>query len=117
MTARPLPRARFSEPGVTAAARCSRSAVGAFLVALEELDRAGGHHCGDRMLVDKLRMTVPTQQDGEIVEPRDDTLQLDAVDQEDGDRRLVLADVVEEDVLDILRFFSCHFCCPFPLLE
>ena len=61
---------------------------------LEELNRPGGHHRGDRVLVDELRMRVAPQQHGEIVEPRDDALQFDAVHQEDGDRGLVLSDVV-----------------------
>ena len=54
------------------------------------------------MLVDQLRMRVTAQQDAEIVEPRHDPLQLDAVDQEDGDRELLFAKVVQEGVLEVL---------------
>src|SRR6478752_6922729 len=37
---------------------------------LEQLDRSAGHDGGDRMLVDKLRMTVAPKQQTEVVEPR-----------------------------------------------
>src|SRR5262249_44442429 len=69
---------------------------------LEELYRLRRHHGRDRMLVDQLRMRVTPQQHAEIIEPGDDALKLDAVDEEDRDRSLVLADVVQEDVLDVL---------------
>ena len=40
------------------------------------------------MLVDELRMSIPAQQDTKIVEPGHDPLQLDAIDEKDGQRRL-----------------------------
>src|SRR3712207_8844817 len=49
--------------------------------------------------LDELRMPVPAQEDAEIVEPGHDTLELDPVHQEDGQRNFVLADIVEERVL------------------
>jgi hypothetical protein len=51
---------------------------------------------------------IPPEQDREIVEPGDDALQFDAVDEEDGNGRFVLADVVQEDVLNVLIFLG-HF--------
>src|SRR5215469_1010137 len=92
----------------------SRSAAGvklefaAFLARLEQLHRLRRHHGRDGVLVDKLRMRVAPQQHAEIVEPGDDALQLHAVDQKDRNRRLVLAHVVEEDVLHVLRFLGRH---------
>ena len=54
------------------------------------------------MLINELGMPVATQQYAEIIEPGDDTLQFDAVDQEDRERNLVLADKIEKSVLEIL---------------
>ena len=68
-----------------------------------------GHDRRDRVLVDELRMTVATQQHAKIVEPGDDALQLDAVDEEDGQGGLGLADAVEEGVLQVLLFLQIIF--------
>jgi hypothetical protein len=51
------------------------------------------------MLVNELRMAVAPKQQAEIVEPRDNALQLHAIDQKDGQRRLGFPNVVEEGVL------------------
>ena len=51
------------------------------------------------MLVDKLRMSIAPEQKAEVVEPGDDALQFDSVDQEDRERRLGFSDVIEEGVL------------------
>ena len=75
-------------------------------------DRGRRHHRGHGMLVDQLDMTIAPQQQAEIVERADHALQLHAVDQEYGHRNLVLADVVEEHVLQVLLLLSCHFSCP-----
>jgi hypothetical protein len=72
------------------------------------MDRLAGHDGRDRVLVDQLRMTVTPQQDAEIVEPRDNPLQLDPIDEEDRQGRLVLADVIEKGVLEALCTFSSH---------
>src|SRR5262249_30903675 len=80
----------------------------ALLGALEELDRPGRHDGGNGVLVDELRMCIPSQQDREIVEPSHAALQPDAVHQKDRHRHLVLADVVQEDILNVLGFFSSH---------
>ena len=73
---------------------------------LVELHRLGRHDGGDGVLVDQLRLAVAAQQHAEIVEPAHHALQLDAVDQEDGEGRLGLADAVEEGVLQVL--VSCR---------
>jgi hypothetical protein len=59
-------------------------------------------------------VAVPTQQHAKIIEPGNDSLQLDAVHQENGERRFAFADVIEEGVLQILCAIGCH--CRDPLL-
>ena len=61
-----------------------------------KLDRLRRHHRRDRMFIDQLRMCIAAQQHAEIIKPGDDPLQLDAIHQKHGDRRLVLADVVQK---------------------
>ena len=73
---------------------------------LVQLHGLGRHDGGDGVLVDQLRLAIAAQQHAEVVEPADHALQLDAVDQEDGQRRLGLADAVEEGVLQVL-FLVC----------
>ena len=70
------------------------------------------HDGGNRMLVDKLRMTVTPKKNAEIVEPRHDTLQLHTVDQENRERRLLFAYVIEESVLKVLSAVSHALYCP-----
>src|SRR5689334_17176637 len=36
---------------------------------IEQLDRRTRHHCADGMLIDQLRMPIPTEQDRKVVEP------------------------------------------------
>ena len=78
---------------------------GALFHRLEHLDRGGGHDGGDRVLIDELRMAIAAQENAEIVEPGDETLQFNAVDKKNRDRGLALAHVVQERVLQVLRFF------------
>ncbi|MNL45841.1 hypothetical protein D3C87_1685180 [compost metagenome] len=78
------------------------------LLGVEQLDRRAGHDGGDRVLIDQLRLRVTTQQQAEIVEPGDDTLQLDAVHQEDGDGDFLLSDVIKEGILQVLLLFASH---------
>src|SRR6478609_3287917 len=75
---------------------------------LEQLHRMAGHDRRDRMLVNELRMTVTPQKHAEIIEPGDDALQLHAVDEENRQRNLLLADVVEEGVLKVLSPLCGH---------
>src|SRR6202000_262053 len=63
-------------------------------------------------LVNELRVRVAAQQHAEIIEPGDDPLQLYAIDQKHRHRRLIFADVIEKDVLNILRLVRCHTVAP-----
>src|SRR5215211_1138323 len=78
------------------------------LAALEQLDRSARHDGRDRMLVDKLRVSIAPEQKAEVVEPGDDALQFDSVDQEDRERCFCFSDVVQEGVLQILCAFGRH---------
>jgi len=60
------------------------------------------------MLVDELGMSIPPKKNGKIVKPRDDTLQFDTVHKEYRYRRLVLSHVVQENILNVLRFLVGH---------
>ena len=85
---------------------------------IEQLDRLNRHDRGDRMLVDKLRMVIAFEQNTEIVEPGDNSLELDAVHEKDRDRHFSFADVIEEDVLETVRSLASHVflypCLPPP---
>src|SRR5476649_2259834 len=65
------------------------------------------------VLVDQLRVPVPSQQHAEIIEPGHDALQLHPVDQKYGERDFCFADVIEEGVLQVLSAFGCHGRFPF----
>src|SRR3546814_10516931 len=54
------------------------------------------HHRRDRVLVDELRLAVAAQQQREIVEPGDDSLELDPLDEEHRHRGLVATQSVEK---------------------
>ena len=54
------------------------------------------------MLVYELGVAIAPQQHAEIVEPRNHTLKLDAVDQEDGYGNFAFANGVQKGVLKIL---------------
>ena len=77
------------------------------VIRLEQLHRSPWHDRRNCVLVHELRVAVAPQQHTEIIEPCDDALQLDAVDQEHRHRCLVLSNVVEECVLEVLRAL-CH---------
>src|SRR5437868_4723536 len=68
--------------------------------------RLAGHDGRDRMLVDQLRGAFAPQQHRESVEPGDHALQLNAFDEEDGDRQLGATDAVQEMVLQAQRSSS-----------
>src|ERR1700733_12044118 len=51
-------------------------------------------------------MRVAAQQDGVIIEPGDDALQFHTVDQKNSDRRFVLANIVQENLLNVLIFIA-----------
>jgi hypothetical protein len=75
---------------------------------LEELDRMTRHDGRNRVLVDELRMPVPSQQHAEIIEPGHNALQFDTVHQENSEWYFAFADVIEKSVLEILRTIGCH---------
>ena len=61
------------------------------------------------MFIHQLRMPVSAQQDAKVVKPRHNTLQFDTVDQKDRQWRFLLANMIEESVLQTLRAFWRHF--------
>jgi hypothetical protein len=79
---------------------------GVFHFRFEELNRMGRHYRRDRVLVDKLRMSIAAQQQAEIVEPGNDALELYAVHEENRKRNLGFTDVIEERVLEIVTLLS-----------
>src|SRR5215211_1645483 len=87
---------------------CRRSALTGSAFFFEERDRSAGHDGRDGMLVDKLGKTIATQEDAKIIEPRDDPLEFDPVDEENRHGDLLLAHVVEKGVLEVLGFVLCH---------
>src|SRR5690348_16639560 len=103
-----MTRQRPTDPPRPPAAASMPSDFFSRLSGLEELDRSRRHYRGDRVLVDKLGVGVAAQQDAEIVEPGDDALELDAVDEEDRDGGLVLPHIVQKNVLNVLSFFGRH---------
>lgn len=54
------------------------------------------------MFVDELGMTIASQQDAEVIEPGHHSLKLYPVHKENRQGRFVLADVIEERVLQVL---------------
>ena len=56
------------------------------------------------MFLDKLGMTIPAQQQAEVVEPGYDPLKFHAIDQEYGHGNFLFSYVVEKDVLEVLHF-------------
>jgi hypothetical protein len=58
-------------------------------------------------------VSIPPQQNAEIVEPGYHALQFHTVHQEDRERDFAFAYVIEEGVLQILRTFGCHGRVPF----
>src|SRR3954468_22012292 len=73
--------------------------------------RAGRHHRGNGVLVHHLRHGIFEEHDV-LVEGFDLALELDAVDQVDRDRHMLLAQRVEEWVLQQLALVA-HCCSPF----
>ena len=64
------------------------------------------------MLVHQLDMRIAAQKDREVIEPRNNPGQLYAVHQKDRHGNLVLADMVQEYVLNILTVGYGLFCLP-----
>jgi hypothetical protein len=79
-------------------------------VCFHQMDGSARHDGRYRMLIHELRVTVAAQENTEVVEPGDDALQLDAVDEKNRKRSLTLSDVVQERVLKVLCAICGHFC-------
>src|SRR5690242_15871225 len=75
---------------------------------IKELDRCARHDRADGVLVDKLGMSIPPEQNGEIVEPGNDPLQFDAVHEKYRYGSLALANMVQEHVLHVLGLLGGH---------
>src|SRR5208282_2357984 len=82
------------------------SSLGDLFVGLEQLYRTRRHHSRYRMLIDKLRMMIAAQKYREVIEPGHNPLQFHSIDQKYCDRRLVLSNVVQEYILQVLRFLG-----------
>jgi hypothetical protein len=76
------------------------------LAGIKQLDGLTRHNRRYRVLIDKLRMVVPAQQNAEIIEPGYDALEFHPVHQKYRYRQLVLSDVIQKYVLQILGLFS-----------
>jgi hypothetical protein len=75
---------------------------GTLLIRLEQLYLHRRHHRRDRVFVDQLGVSIPSEQYRELIEPSNDPLEFDTVDEKDRHRCLVLPDVIEKHVLHIL---------------
>jgi hypothetical protein len=73
------------------------------LARLKHLYGVSGHDRRDGVLVNKLGMPVSPQQQTEIIEPGDNSLELDAIDEENGERDFVFSDKIQKCILQILR--------------
>jgi hypothetical protein len=83
------------------------------IATLKELDRVTRHDGRYSVLVDELGVPVSSQQYAEIIEPGHNALEFNPVDQKNGKRDFVFADVIEKCVLKILRTLGCHGRVPF----
>src|SRR5215212_1588117 len=75
---------------------------------LSHSSRLSRHDRRDRVLVDELLLPVSNEQKRIAVEPCHEALEPNAPDQEDRDRHIVLAHVIQEGVLESLRVFCGH---------
>jgi hypothetical protein len=85
---------------------------------IEQLNRRAGHDGADGVLIHELGVSIAAKQNGKIVKPGDDPLQFDTVHKENRYRRFAFPHVVQEHVLNILRFLIGHGHNPsFPVSE
>lgn len=89
---------------------------GNLLARLEQLYGLARHDRRYGMLIDELRVTVAPKQHAKIVKPRDDSLEFDPVNKEDGERDLVFTDKIEKCILKILWPVRTHRSEPFFVL-
>ena len=69
------------------------------LATFKKLDGMPRHDRRNCVLVDQLGMTIAAQKHAKIVKPGHDALQFNAIHQENCERDLVLADIIEKGVL------------------
>src|ERR1700741_2726065 len=88
----------IDSPAVASRRRSSKSDLfrRRLLGAFEQLDRVPRHDGRYGVLAAKLRVSLPSQQHAEIIEPGHDPLQLNAIDQEDRQSRLTFSYMIEE---------------------
>ncbi len=67
------------------------------------MNRMARHDRRDGVLIDELGVAIASKQQTEVVEPGDDPLKLDAIDQEDRKRDLVFSYKIQKRVLQVLR--------------
>src|SRR3990170_7611817 len=97
---------RRSSPGVRGSV--TSSLLASLVDLIEQLNRLSGHDGGNCVFVNQLGMTIPAQENAEIVEPGDDALQFHAIHEEYRHGYFLLPDIVEERVLKILRAIASH---------
>src|SRR5690606_11456694 len=71
-------------------------------ILFHQVDRLFWHDGRYGVLVNQLRVPIAPQEHAEIIKPCHDPLKLHAIYEEDRQRGFVLADVVEEGVLEAL---------------
>src|SRR3954470_124445 len=115
----PAPRASGASPRPVNGVPSTRAFFDGFVRVLEQLHRVAWHDDRNGVLINELRMPITAKQHAEIVEPSHHALELDPVHKKDREGNFVLADVVEEGVLQVLRTFARHRSClvsPLPLV-
>ena len=63
-----------------------------FIDRVVKLDGTAGHDCRDCMFINQLDLSVTTQQNAEIIKPRDHALKFHAVDKKNRKRRFGFPD-------------------------
>ncbi len=104
----PRIRSRLAARRLAGALRFGQLRFPAAFLAIEHLNRLARHDRRDGMFINELRVPVTAQQYAEIVERGHDTGEFHAVDEEDGEWILALANRIQEKVLKVLRSFR-HF--------
>ena len=90
-------------PGEVEAPMHPSDLCGYWSIGLPDPNRLSGQDGRDRVLVDELRLVVPAEHKRVAVEPCYMTLKPHAVGQKDRDRNLVLAQVLQNRILERLR--------------
>jgi hypothetical protein len=77
-------------------------------VRIHQMDGLTRHDRGYGVLINKLRVAITPQQHAKIIKPSHDALQLHPVDEKYRQRCFVLADMIEERVLQACLSFGWH---------